>query len=112
MVSCQLEKLSDESIFKDSSIEKTEFDKWLDRNYVEPYNIRFEYRMPDNETGFSYWVTPPDVDKAIMVAKTLKHVTLECMVEMKTRIHRYLSRLISHAYCFLLDAIISVIQEQ
>lgn len=82
MVSCQLEKLSDESIFKDSSIEKTEFDKWLDRNYVEPYNIRFEYRMPDNETGFSYWVTPPDVDKAIMVAKTLKHVTLECMVEM------------------------------
>ena len=82
LVSCQQEKLSSESIFQDTVAEKTDFDKWLDRNYVEPYNIRFEYRMPDNETGFSYWVTPPDVDKSIMVAKTLKHLTLECMVEM------------------------------
>ena len=82
LVSCGQEKLSDESIFKDTEVEKTEFDMWLDRNYVEPYNIRFEYRMPDNETGFSYWVTPPDVNKSIMVAKTLKHLTLECMVEM------------------------------
>ena len=82
LASCQQEKLSDQSIFEDTVVEKTDFDKWLDRNYVEPYNIRFEYRMPDNETGFSYWVTPPDVDKSIMVAKTIKHLTLECMVEM------------------------------
>ena len=53
LVSCQQEKLSSESIFHDTVAEKTDFDKWLDRNYVEPYNIRFEYRMPDNETGFS-----------------------------------------------------------
>lgn len=79
--SCQKDELKEESIFKDNPIEKTEFDKWLDRNYVKPYNIRVEYRLPDNESGFGYWVTPPDEDKAIMVAKSLKHLTLECLVE-------------------------------
>ena len=79
---CQKEELSNKSIFSDEQAVKTDFDRWLDRNYVDPYNIRFEYRMPDNETGFSYWVTPPDVEKSIMVAKVVKHLSLECMVEM------------------------------
>ena len=80
--SCQEERLDPNSIFQDQKTEKTEFDLWLERNYVQPYNIRFEYRLPDNETSFSYWVTPPDVQKAIMVAKSIKHLTLECIVEM------------------------------
>ena len=79
---CQKEVLSNKSIFSDEQAVKTDFDRWLDRNYVDPYNIRFEYRMPDNETGFSYWVTPPDVEKSIKVAKVVKHLSLECMVEM------------------------------
>lgn len=79
---CQKEELSNKSIFSDDQAVKTDFDRWLDRNYVDPYNIRFEYRMPDNETGFSYWVTPPDVEKSIKVAKVVKHLSLECMVEM------------------------------
>lgn len=79
---CQKEELSNKSIFSDEQAVKTDFDRWLDRNYVDPYNIRFEYRMPDNETGFSYWVTPPDVEKSIKVAKVVKHLSLECMVEM------------------------------
>lgn len=82
LAACQKDELSDKSIFNDEATVKTDFDRWLDRNYVDPYNIRFEYRMPDNETGFSYWVTPPDVDKAVKVAKVVKHLTLECMVEM------------------------------
>jgi substrate import-associated zinc metallohydrolase lipoprotein len=79
---CQKEELSNKSIFSDEQAVKTDFDRWLDRNYVDPYNIRFEYRLPDNETGFSYWVTPPDVEKSIKVAKVVKHLSLECMVEM------------------------------
>ena len=82
LAACHKDELSDKSIFSDEQAVKTDFDRWLDRNYVDPYNIRFEYRMPDNETGFSYWVTPPDVEKAIKVAKVVKHLSLECMVEM------------------------------
>lgn len=82
LAACHKDELSDKSIFSDEQAVKTDFDRWLDRNYVDPYNIRFEYRMPDNETGFSYWVTPPDVEKSIKVAKVVKHLSLECMVEM------------------------------
>ncbi len=82
-VSCTKDEVNpEESIFKDEPTRYTEFDAWLQRNYVEPYNIRFEYRMPDRETSFSYWVSPPDIDKSIMIAKLLKFTTLEAMVEM------------------------------
>ncbi len=81
-VSCTKDEVNPESIFKDEPTRYTEFDAWLQRNYVEPYNIRFEYRMPDRETSFSYWVSPPDIDKSIMIAKLLKFTTLEAMVEM------------------------------
>ena len=48
--SCDKDEPDGKSIFVDPAEEKTEFDFWLDRHYTEPYNIRFEYRMPDRET--------------------------------------------------------------
>ena len=53
MFSCSKDELSSESIFKEDNYRYTEFDSWLQRNYVEPYNVRFEYRMPDRETSFN-----------------------------------------------------------
>ena len=50
--SCDKDEPDGKSIFVDPAEEKTEFDFWLDRHYTEPYNIRFEYRMPDRETHF------------------------------------------------------------
>ncbi|MCX4334627.1 MAG: putative zinc-binding metallopeptidase [Bacteroidales bacterium] len=82
--SCYDDSIRPESIFKDEDVRYTEFDAWLQRNYTDPYNVRFEYRMPDRETSFGYWVSPPDIDKAIMIAKTLKYTTIEAMVEMMT----------------------------
>ena len=49
---------------------------------MDPFNIRFEYRMPDRETNFSYWVSPPNVRESIMIAKLLKFTTIEAMIEM------------------------------
>ena len=80
-VACGKEELSG-SIFQDPEERTTEFDLWLQRNYVEPFNIRFEYRMPDRETNFSYWVSPPNVKESIMIAKLLKFTTIEAMIEM------------------------------
>ncbi len=82
MFSCSKDELSSESIFKEENHRYTEFDSWLQRNYVEPYNVRFEYRMPDRETSFNYWVSPPNIKESIMIAKLIKFTTLEAMVEM------------------------------
>ena len=81
-LSCTKDEISSESIFKDEVQNNTEFDSWLQRNYVEPYNVRFEYRMPDRETSFNYWVSPPNIKESIMIAKLIKFTTLEAMVEM------------------------------
>ena len=71
MFSCSKDELSSESIFKEDNYRYTEFDSWLQRNYVEPYNVRFEYRMPDRETSFNYWVSPPNIKESIMIAKLI-----------------------------------------
>lgn len=84
MSSCAKDEVSSESIFKEENHRYTEFDSWLQRNYVEPYNVRFEYRMPDRETSFNYWVSPPNIKESIMIAKLIKFTTLEAMVEMMT----------------------------
>lgn len=82
MSSCTKDEISSESIFTEENHRYTEFDSWLQRNYVEPYNVRFEYRMPDRETSFNYWVSPPNIKESIMIAKLIKFTTLEAMVEM------------------------------
>ena len=34
--------------------EKTDFDKWLWKNYTDPYNIRFNYLYIDQNSDMSY----------------------------------------------------------
>ncbi len=81
--SCQKDEPEDRSIFSDVTTEVNgEFDLWLQRHYVEPYNVLFEYRMPDRETHFNYWVSPPPVDKSIEIAKLIKYVLLDGMAEL------------------------------
>ncbi len=81
--SCNKDELSDTSIFTEEEKHQTEFDLWLDRHYMKPYNIRFEYRLPDRESHFSFWVSPPPVEKSIKVAKAIKYATLDAMAEMQ-----------------------------
>ena len=74
---CQKEKLSD-SIFKDPDpAQKTAFDRWLDQNYVYPYNIAFLYKTTDIETDRSYDLAPVEGNKPIAMAKLIKHLWME-----------------------------------
>ena len=80
---CNSDEPGGPSIFDDNDQEeKSEFDLWLERHYVEPYNVNFEYRMPDRETHFNYWVAPPPLDKSIEIAKLIKFVLLDGMAEL------------------------------
>ncbi|MDE6778058.1 MAG: putative zinc-binding metallopeptidase [Alistipes sp.] len=82
IVSCEKDEPDARSIFPVDNSVQTEFDAWLMRHFVEPYNIRYEYKMPDRETNFGYWVSPPPVEKAIEIAKLVKFSTLDAMAEM------------------------------
>ncbi|MCM1176887.1 MAG: putative zinc-binding metallopeptidase [Bacteroidales bacterium] len=80
--SCEKDIPGDESILHLPESYSTEFDEWLQRHYVEPYNVRIEYHLPDIESHFNYWVTPPEISKSIEIAKLLQHTTLGAMNEM------------------------------
>jgi substrate import-associated zinc metallohydrolase lipoprotein len=70
----------DHSIF-DEQVERNSFDRWLDDNYVKPYNIRIAYRIEDIETNFDYNVIPADLKKSKQMALCLKHLWLEAYAE-------------------------------
>ena len=61
----------------DSAVEQNDFDKWLLKNYVEPYNIAFKYRMEKNESDFNYWLVPATYENSIKMAKLMKFLCFE-----------------------------------
>ncbi|MDE6086556.1 MAG: putative zinc-binding metallopeptidase [Muribaculaceae bacterium] len=60
---------------------KNEFDKWLDENFVKPYNIDFKYRYEDIEGDFDYYLIPARYDDAIMMAHLVKYLCIETYVK-------------------------------
>lgn len=77
LASCSPEKLSPESVIIVSQTPKTQFDKWLDENYLEPYNISFKYRYEINETDMNFYTVPPREREAIIMAHLVKHLCVE-----------------------------------
>ena len=61
---------------------QTDFDKWLRKNYTDPYNIRFNYLYIDQNSDMSYNVSPADIKKSIALAKIIKHVWLDAYTEL------------------------------
>ena len=80
--SCSEDGLSNQSVFEDVSNKETnEFDKWLENNYRQPYNIDFKYRYSDKESDLAYNVIPADFDCSKALAILIKHVWIESYVE-------------------------------
>lgn len=75
--SCQ-EKVLDycNSQIIDSTVEQNDFDKWLVKNYIEPYNIEFKYRMEYKESDMNYYLVPAEYEKSIQIAKLLLHLCI------------------------------------
>ncbi len=79
--SCSDDKLDSKSIFDTEATTQNEFDKWLKTNYVDTYNIRFNYRYSDKETNNSYNLAPASLDKSEALAIMMKHVWLDAYKE-------------------------------
>ncbi|WP_106484518.1 putative zinc-binding metallopeptidase [Bacteroides sp. Marseille-P3684] len=86
--SCNEDKVDfDHSIFENKEAQanaeaaKNDFDRWLDANYLAPYNVSFKYRFEDFESDITYNLVPADFDKSVALAKIVKHVWIDAYNE-------------------------------
>lgn len=80
-VSCNSDDLDGTSVFIDSTVEMTDFERWLNKEYTVVYNVDFKYRMEDIESDLNYNLSPASVEKAKQMAVLLKHLCLETYTE-------------------------------
>ncbi|MDR0824417.1 MAG: putative zinc-binding metallopeptidase [Prevotella sp.] len=78
LASCGEDLDTENSVFDDSLIkEKTDFDRWLDKYYVKPYNIQILYNYVDIETDFDYDLVPADLEKSKSLSILAKYLWIE-----------------------------------
>ena len=78
LTSCQKEPaLNPESIIAVPAHTKNAFDKWLDANYVNPYNIQVKYRFEMDEADYSYYTIPANMDCSIILAHLVKYMCID-----------------------------------
>lgn len=88
MASCG-EELSPNSVIPDDSFgvsdttlaTATKLDKWIERHFVGPFNIRLMYKYTDKEAPAAYNVTPAKFEQAQAYAKLLNHAWIGSYVE-------------------------------
>ena len=79
--SCSKDELSCESVIKSSKTADTEFDKWLHKNFLMPYNIQIQWRYEDNESDMSYYDIPADSAQSVELAHIIKYTCIEAYTE-------------------------------
>lgn len=77
LVSCNPDSLQEESVIMVDNRTQNDFDKWLEHNFVNAYNTVIKYRYEMNESNYSYYTTPADMDCAIMMAHLLKYLCID-----------------------------------
>ncbi len=71
------EPLSKDSIITMDDYVQNDFDKWLEANYVNPYNIVFKYRYQIDESNRTYYTIPASYDCAIIMAHIVKYLCID-----------------------------------
>lgn len=57
------------------------FDTWLNKNFRDIYNLKFAYRLDDNETDFDYTLTPASLDNSRKMAVLTKYIWYDAYAE-------------------------------
>jgi len=76
-VSCKEDKLDPNSVFVNSPIPQSEFDLWLQKNFVSNYNIEVLYKYVDIESDMDYNLSPASYENSVRLAKLIKYLALE-----------------------------------
>lgn len=75
--SCVKDTLNENSVITVSETKKNDFDKWLEANFLLPYNIDFKYRFEMNESDMNYFTIPADYEYSIVMAHLVKYLCVE-----------------------------------
>ena len=74
---CVKDNLSENSVIRVSETKQNDFDKWLEANFLLPYNIDFKYRFEMNESDMNYFTIPADYEYSIVMAHLVKYLCIE-----------------------------------
>ena len=74
---CVKDTLSEESVIKVTATETNDFDRWLEANFLLPYNISFKYRFEINESNMNYFDIPANQDWSVVMAHLVKYLCVE-----------------------------------
>ena len=69
--------IQSESIITVDAYKQNAFDKWLELNYILPYNIQFKYRYEEIESDYNHYTVPADMENAIVMAHLVKYLCIE-----------------------------------
>ena len=75
--SCVKDEMSESSVIVVSQTKQNDFDRWLEANFLLPYNIDFKYRFEMNESDMNYFTIPADYEYAIVMAHLVKYLCVE-----------------------------------
>ena len=69
------------SVIVDSQTPQNDLDRWLEKNYVQRYNIELRYRWEDNEIDMNYILVPAKYEHAVRMARILKYICFDSFDE-------------------------------
>jgi len=81
MTACSEDKLDEKSVISVGTTQENEFDRWLNLNYVSPYNIVFKYKYEEIESDVNYYTVPADYNCSVKMAHLLKYLCVEAYDE-------------------------------
>lgn len=77
LTACSEDSLSPNSVFDEEDNAFTPLDAWLLTNYIQPYNINFQYRYLDMESSMSYTLVPAAYTQSWQLAKLVHFLCFE-----------------------------------
>lgn len=81
LTSCSDDDPERESIITVDQVDYNAFDLWLRANYVNTYNIEYQYRFKTIEANHNYYLIPADFTQSVELAHIIKYVCLEALDE-------------------------------
>lgn len=102
--SCSDDDIDGQSIYPDTEKQRDPFEKWLVKNFTNPYNVEFKYKMEDIETDMKYHLVPADSAKSAKLAIITKYLWFDAYDEVmgqdfvKSNVPRIIQLIGSPAY--------------
>jgi substrate import-associated zinc metallohydrolase lipoprotein len=76
-MACSHEKQPTESLLDFTPAVKTDLDKWIDQNYVNPFNISVQYEWNQNTVDNNRFLFPPKIDKIKPALEIIKKIWID-----------------------------------